>query len=255
MKPLFVERMGHGPDLTLLHGWGLNGAVWNSIRDALAARFTLHLIDLPGHGYSQHVGIGSFTATAEHVARAMPQRGHLLGWSIGGQFAIELVRLVPDKIDKLVLIATTPQFIANPAWPHGKKMATLDQFAKNLKENYHATIREFLALQILNHPDQRATIAELQTAVSARGAPNIAHLTAGLELLRSNDLRNQIQNIRHQTLVIQGDRDALTSERAGHWLATQIPSSQYEMIPFATHAPFLSHRDIFMARLMQFLNS
>lgn len=255
MKPLFVEQVGNGPDLTLLHGWGLNGAVWNSIRDALAAHFTLHLIDLPGHGYSQHVGINTLTATAEHVARIMPPRGHLLGWSMGGQLAIELARLVPDQIDKLVLVATTPQFIANPDWPYGKKAAALDQFATNLKTNYHATIREFLALQILNHPHQRATIGELQTAVSARGAPDLAHLTAGLELLRTNDLRDQIQNIRHQTLVIQGDRDALTSERAGHWLATQIPNSQYEMIPFATHAPFLSHRDIFMARLMQFLNS
>jgi pimeloyl-[acyl-carrier protein] methyl ester esterase len=255
MKPLFVEQVGNGPDLTLLHGWGLNGAVWNSVRDVLAAHFTLHLIDLPGHGYSQHVGINTLTATAEHVARIMPAHGHLLGWSLGGQFAIELARLIPAQIDKLVLVATTPQFIANPDWPYGKKAAVLDQFAINLKTNYHATIREFLALQILNHPNQRATIAELQTAVSARGAPDLVHLTAGLELLRTNDLRDQIQNIRHQTLVIQGDRDALTSERAGHWLATQIPSSQYEMIPFATHAPFLSHRDNFMARLMQFLNS
>jgi pimeloyl-[acyl-carrier protein] methyl ester esterase len=255
MKPLFVEQIGSGPDLTLLHGWGLNGAAWNSIRDALAEHFTLHLIDLPGHGFSQHVSIGALSAAVEHVARVMPQRGHLLGWSIGGQFAIELARLVPDQIDKLVLIATTPQFIANPNWPHGKKAIALDQFAKNLKENYHATIREFLALQILNHPDQRATISELQKAVSVRGAPDIAHLTAGLALLRTNDLRDQIPNIRHQTLVIQGDRDALTSERAGHWLAAKIPTSQYEMIPFATHAPFLSHRDIFIARLMQFLNS
>ena len=254
MKPLFVEQVGNGPDLTLLHGWGLNGAVWNSVRDALAERYTLHLIDLPGHGYSQHVHIATFTETAEHVARAMPARGQLLGWSLGGQLAIELARLVPEQINKLVLVATTPQFIANPDWPYGKKAAALDQFASNLKENYHATIREFLALQILNHPHQRATIADLQTAVSARGAPDLAHLAAGLALLRTNDLRDQIQNIRHQTLVIQGDRDALTSERAGHWLAAQLARGEYEMIPCATHAPFLSHRDIFMERLIQFLN-
>lgn len=253
MKPLFVEQVGNGPNLTLLHGWGLNGAVWNSIRDALSAHFTLHLVDLPGHGYSQHVGIETLAATAEHVARVMPACGHLLGWSLGGQFAIELVRQVPDQIEKLLLIATTPQFIANLDWPHGKKAAVLDQFATNLKTNYHATIREFLALQILNHPNQRATIAELQASVSARGTPELAHLTAGLELLSNNNLCEQVKNIRHPTLVIQGDRDALTSERAGHWLATQIASSLYEMIPFATHAPFLSHRNIFLARLTQFL--
>ncbi len=255
MKPLFVEQLGCGPDLTLLHGWGLNGAVWDGIRDELAAHFTLHLVDLPGHGYSQHITITSLAAIADDIASALPSRGHLLGWSIGGQLAIELAHRVPDQIDKLILVGTTPRFIENDDWAFGKKAAVLDQFATNLIENYGATIRGFLALQILNQPNQRATIATLQAAVSARGAPNAAQLTAGLALLRSNDMRNQLAHIRHPTLVIQGDHDALTSEAAAHWLAIQIARCQYEMIPFATHAPFLSHREIFVPLVTQFLNS
>ncbi len=258
MKPLFVEQLGHGPNLTLLHGWGLNGAVWDGIRDELAAHFTLHLVDLPGHGYSQHIRLSSFaslTAIADDIASALPSRGHLLGWSIGGQLAIELSHRAPDQIDKLILVGTTPRFIENDDWAFGKKATVLDQFAANLIDNYDATIRGFLALQILNQPNQRATIAALQTAVSARGAPNAAQLTAGLALLRSNDMRNRLAHIPHPTLVIQGDRDALTSEAAALWLAIQIAHCQYEMIPFATHAPFLSHRDIFVPLLMRFLNS
>ena len=73
MKPLFVEQLGHGPDLTLLHGWGLNGAVWDGIRDELAAHFTLHLVDLPGHGYSQHIPITSLTAIADDIAMAVSE--------------------------------------------------------------------------------------------------------------------------------------------------------------------------------------
>ena len=254
MKPLFVEQIGRGPDLTLLHGWGLNGAVWDGIRDELAQHFTLHLIDLPGHGYSQHVPIDSLAAAADAVATVMPPRGHLLGWSLGGQFALALAHRAPEKINKLILVGTTPRFIATDNWPYGKKAVVLDQFAANLTENYHATIRRFLALQMLNHADQRATITTLQAAVSARGAPNADHLANGLALLRTNDFRDQLLNIQHRTLVIQGDRDALTSERAGHWLATKIPASRYEKIAFATHAPFLSHRDIFMVRLIEFLH-
>jgi pimeloyl-[acyl-carrier protein] methyl ester esterase len=255
MKPLFVEQIGSGPDLTLLHGWGLNGAVWDGIRDGLAQHFTLNFIDLPGHGYSQHVPITCIAAAADAVANVMPPRGHLLGWSLGGQFALALANRKPASIDKLILVGTTPRFIANDDWPHGKKAVALDQFAANLTENYHATIRGFLALQMLNHPNQRATIAALQAAVSARGAPNPDHLASGLAFLRTSDFRDQLASIQHRTLVIQGDRDALTSERAGHWLATQIPASQYVMIPFATHAPFLSHPEIFIARLIQFLHS
>ena len=43
---VFVDVVGRGPNLTLLHGWGLNGAVWNGLRDPLARDFTLHIIDL-----------------------------------------------------------------------------------------------------------------------------------------------------------------------------------------------------------------
>ena len=255
MKPLFIEQLGRGPDLTLLHGWGLNGAVWGGIRDELAAHFTLHIIDLPGHGYSQHIPITTLAAIADDIANALPLRGHLLGWSIAGQLSIELAHRVPDRIDKLILVGTTPRFIENDDWAFGKKAAMLDQFAVNLIENYDATIRGFLALQILNQPNQRATIAALQAAVSARRAPNATQLTAGLALLRTNDMRNCLAAIQHPTLVIQGDRDALTSERAAHWLAMRIPRCQYEMIPFATHAPFLSHREIFVSLLIRFLNS
>jgi hypothetical protein len=34
---VYVETTGSGPDLTLLHGWGLNVAVGDGVRDALAA--------------------------------------------------------------------------------------------------------------------------------------------------------------------------------------------------------------------------
>ena len=47
-----VERFGQGPDLVLLHGWGMNGAVWHGIAQELAAHYRLHLVDLPGFGNS-----------------------------------------------------------------------------------------------------------------------------------------------------------------------------------------------------------
>ena len=52
--PLFVHTQGRGPDVVLLHGWGLHGGVWARIADHLAADFTVHSVDLPGHGASAH---------------------------------------------------------------------------------------------------------------------------------------------------------------------------------------------------------
>ena len=50
---LHVERSGHGPDVVLLHGWAMHGGVFAPLVERLASRFTLYLVDLPGHGYSR----------------------------------------------------------------------------------------------------------------------------------------------------------------------------------------------------------
>ncbi|HEY0722138.1 MAG TPA: alpha/beta fold hydrolase, partial [Gammaproteobacteria bacterium] len=52
MSGLHIEVRGTGPDLVLLHGWGLHGGLFRSLADRLAPHFRLHLVDLPGHGRS-----------------------------------------------------------------------------------------------------------------------------------------------------------------------------------------------------------
>lgn len=251
---IHVETSGSGPHLALLHGWGLNGAVWDSVREPLAAHFTLHVVDLPGHGYSSAVPLASLDSAADAIIGVLPERTNLLGWSLGGQVALSIAQRHATRVDKLVLVATTPRFVETADWPFGKKAQVLDDFAARLANSYAATIRGFLALQTLNQPNARATIAALQLAMSARGEPSAAALQAGLDVLRTSDQRTDIAGIQHRALVIQGDHDALTSERAAHWLADHLPNAQYAMIEHAAHAPFLSHKTVFIQLLHDFLN-
>ncbi len=251
---IYIETFGKGPGLTLLHGWGLNGAVWDSLREPLAANFTVHAVDLPGHGYSSASALTGMNAAADAIADALPAHTHLLGWSLGGQVALSIAKRHAARIDKLVLVATTPRFAESADWPHGKKAQVLDDFAARLANSYAATIRGFLALQTLNQPNARSVIAALQLAMSARGEPSAASLQAGLQVLRHSDLRPLLGAISQPTLVIQGDHDALTAERAGHWMAGNLPDARYALIEHAAHAPFLSHQDIFLQKLFDFLS-
>lgn len=252
---IHVETSGSGPHLALLHGWGLNGAVWDSVIQPLAAHFTLHVIDLPGHGYSGAEPFTSLESAADIIIDVLPGRSHLLGWSLGGQVALSIAQRHATRVDKLVLVATTPRFVESADWPFGKKAQVLDDFAARLVNSYAATIRGFLALQTLNQPNARATIAALQLAMSARGEPSAAALQAGLNILRTGDQRTDIAGIQHRAIVIQGDHDALTSERAAHWLVDHLPNAQYVIIEHAAHAPFLSHQTAFVQLLHDFLNT
>lgn len=250
---LAVDVIGSGPNLTMLHGWGLNGAVWSGVRDALAECYTLHIVDLPGHGRSPATGITTLAGMVDAVAQAMPENTHLLGWSLGGQVALELARCHANRVGRLVLVATTPCFLQRDNWPHAVAPAVLADFGARLSSNYAATIRRFLALQVLNQPNLRDTMAKLQRAVSTRGGADPGALAAGLAILASADLRAHLQNILQPCLVLQGDHDALTPEPAGRWVASRLPQAHYVMMAHAAHAPFLSHPQTFLNDLNRFL--
>ncbi|NHX33796.1 alpha/beta fold hydrolase, partial [Escherichia coli] len=54
MAKLYWQTVGEGKqDLVLLHGWGLNAQVWQTIIPRIASHFRVHLVDLPGYGRSQ----------------------------------------------------------------------------------------------------------------------------------------------------------------------------------------------------------
>lgn len=250
-----VEVVGRGPDLTMLHGWGLNSAVWNGLRDALAERFTLHIVDLPGHGHSATTAITTIGAMMNDVARAIPLRSHLLGWSLGGQVALEIARCHPDRVNKLLLVATTPCFMQRENWPHAVSPDVLADFGSSLLNDTAATIRRFLALQVLSRPNMRDKMAILQREVTSRGNAGTAALAAGLEILRATDLRERLASIEHDSLVLQGEHDGLTPEPAGRWLATKLPNARYVMLSGAAHTPFLSHPAAFLQELDCFLAS
>lgn len=241
------------PSLMLLHGWGLNGAAWDNVRQLLAPHYKLLIVDLPGHGYSRDEPLTTLDAAADAIANAMPHPMHLLGWSLGGQIALTVAYRHAALVDKLVLVSTTPRFVVADDWPYGKKAAVLDDFAKRLETHYAATIRGFLALQTMHQPNARSTIAELQTAMSARGEPSALSLQAGLNILRTSDVRELLATVPHASLVIQGDHDALTSEAAAHWLAGHLPNANYALMPHAAHAPFLSHRELFLEHVTKHL--
>ncbi|MHB8535916.1 MAG: alpha/beta fold hydrolase, partial [Sulfuricaulis sp.] len=61
---IFYERSGHGPDVVLVHGWGLHGGVWADIARGLSKDFRVTVPDLPGHGRSRACRAPEFTPEA-----------------------------------------------------------------------------------------------------------------------------------------------------------------------------------------------
>jgi pimeloyl-[acyl-carrier protein] methyl ester esterase len=101
----------------------------------------------------------------------------------------------------------------------------------------------------------RATLAQLRNQLFARGDPSPAALAESLALLMQIDLRDEVRAVRARCLVVTGNRDTLAPAAAGAWLAKALPDARSIEIDDAAHAPFLSHRDAFLAALAEFFDA
>lgn len=249
---LYRETRGDGPDVVLLHGWGLHGGIWHHVAEDLAARHRTHAIDLPGFGRSGwDKGCGDLEGMARRVAEHAPHEFDLVGWSLGGMVAIRIATLFPERVRSLVLVATTPRFVEHRTWPHGMAPDTLAGFAKQLAKDWKKTVQEFLGLQVRGDEKQLETLRELKRIVFEHGEPNGAALSAGLDILRTADLRDELARVRAPTFVISGEYDRLTPPGASDALATALHARHWS-VPRAAHAPFLAHREEFARELAAF---
>ncbi len=262
MSGIYTEVRGSGPALALLHGWGLNLRVWDGLAAALAERFRVVTIDLPGHGRSDWLpDRSSLASQAEQIheaVSAIDATYSLIGWSLGGQIALRLAAAVPPgcgapSIRRLALIAATARFAAAPDWPHGAPPERLASQALGLRTDYRRTVGDFLELQVRGSAGGEAALAQLRAALFAHGEARPEALARGLELLRDTDLRPLLGGIAQPALVIAGQYDRVTLPAASHALAAALPSARYVEIRRAAHAPFLSHLPQVSALVTDFL--
>jgi len=260
VSALSAQVSGRGRrDLVLLHGWGMNSRIWDPLAAALERRFRLIAIDLPGYGGSDwDTGTQMPAAQAFRIHETLAPlttRYHLLGWSLGGQFALDLAAAMPAGIERLVLVATTPRFLATPGWRFGVKPAALARLAAAVRADPEAAVRSFLRQQVRGLAPRTAarTFAALEAALAINGAASAQALEWGLTRLAEADLRPALSQVKKPTLVLAGQLDRITPAAASRALARALPKASFHQLRGAGHVPFLSHREQFVTLLREFL--
>jgi len=178
----------------------------------------------------------------------------VLGWSLGALIAMQWALASPGYVQRLILTGATPRFVNDATWTHGMDETSLMRFGDELRASYKLTLQRFLSLQLQGSDRGRAMLSALRNMLFARGAPSVAALDAGLELLRATDLRAHVKDITQPTLLIAGDRDTLTPADASRWLARNLPDARLRVISGAAHVPFLSHPEGFGQTVETFLH-
>ena len=111
---LYYQSHGTGAPLLVLAGLGLDVSEMGTLTGPLAARFRVIAADNRGAGRSaKPPGPYSIEQMAADVAGLMDRlelpRAHVLGMSLGGRIAMALALAEPARVNRLVLVATSPR--------------------------------------------------------------------------------------------------------------------------------------------------
>ena len=198
-------------------------------------------MDLPGFGNSPLQAGTDYTLPwlAEQVAAILPEKCHLLGWSLGGLVASQLALTMPERLHSLITVASSPCFMVRDEWP-GIAPKVLAGFNQMLAGDFMQTIERFLAIQAMGSEHARNDIRQLRHWLAERPAPRL--------------LRDELIGLDLPWLRLYGRLDTLVPKAAIPLLDARYPASHSLVLEKASHAPFISHPEQFITLLRQFID-
>jgi len=220
-----VYSAGQGPPVLYLHGGGSwHGFEW--ARDWLH-QFRVILPYHPGYGESaDDPDVSSIDDLVVHYARLLEllglQRFHLVGASLGGLLAAQLVLTQPGRVARLVLVS--PAGLLAPEHPNLDFVAVppADLPARFVSDP--AFIAPFWPAQ----PDARLA------ALLAREAAATGRVMQGLPAAERK-LRRRLPRLAVPTLVLWGERDRIVAAALAREWASLLPDARMEIVPGGGH--------------------
>ena len=242
--------IGDGPNLTLVHGWGLGAAAWKPVLHALAENFTVHVVDLPGYGATPEMDAPGIDRLADALADNLPPRAMLCGWSLGALVCLACAARHTRKVGRMVLVGATASFLAREGWPDALPPERLDDFSTQLDADPALLLRRFGALLNQGDANARETARAMRLPEELPATP--AALRDGLGLLGSADLREATMRVVQPTLLIHGSVDPLMPLAAARRLAGMLVDCEVDVFEGSAHAPFASDPARFVATVNRF---
>jgi 2-succinyl-6-hydroxy-2,4-cyclohexadiene-1-carboxylate synthase len=215
------------PDVLALHGFAGTGRMWEAVDPSW------HAPDLPGHGTAGAIRPITFAACVQHVLAGAPERFTLVGYSMGGRVALHLALAAPQRVERLVLVATT----AGIADPGERAVRRLDDeaFADEIEHEPIAAFVERWSANPLFADDPPDAVAAWLADMRRNDPANLAASLRGIGTGEMPSLWGRLGDLRMPTVVLAGERD--TKFRAiGERLVAGLPNAEpLIVVPGAGH--------------------
>ena len=247
------EEIGSGHPLLLIHGLGYARWGWEPVVAPLSDHFRVIMFDNRGIGASD-VPEGPYDAAtmAEDAVAVLDaadvERAHVVGTSLGGMIAQQLATGHPDRVDRLVLLSTTPGGAA--AFPIPQH--TLDLIARAPSLPPEQSLRLFVENALGNEPDR--DVVERIMAHRLANPQDPAGWAAQAAAGTTYDGGRSTALIEAPTLVLHGSEDGVVDARNAQLLTDAIPDAEGR-VRSGGHLFFWEHPDEIAGEIISFLEA
>lgn len=221
-------------EIVLLHGFAGTGHAWDPVREQLdPARYRSLAPDLRGHGSRATLRPVSFAGCVRDVLAGAPDESFTLaGYSLGGRVALHVALAAPERVARLVLVATSAG-IEHPG--ERAERATADEAlaARAERMDSEEFTRVWQAQPIFAHTPPAAAAA--WSADLRRTSPrDLAAVLRGIGTGAMKPLWSRLDELAMPCDVVVGERDR-KFVKLGERLVAALPAGRLHVVAGAGH--------------------
>lgn len=251
---LHANTSGNGKPIVILHGFLGMSDNWKSIANQLSESFEIHALDLRNHGKSFHANEFSYDLMAldvqSYIEENISTSVILIGHSMGGKVAMQLACQQPQLIKKLVIVDIGPKYYP----PHHQQILEGLQAIDFSKKPSRAEVEKDLSEYIKDFGVRQFLLKNLywQTPNQLAFRFNLKILAKKVEEI-GKSLPTEYQ-FDGETLFMRGQNSNYILDEDWEHIVKQFPKSKLETIPNAGHWLHAEQPDLFIQKLLNFVN-
>lgn len=228
-----VDGPSDAPVLVLGPSLGTDTGLFDAQVAAFGDRMQIVRYDLRGHGASEGVpGPCTMADLAADVLALLDRLGverfSYAGVSIGGAIGQQLALTVPERLERLAIIASAAQFADPASWP-ARGQQVREEGTGFLVPSRTGTW--FTAEWADRSPGEAKRLLDMLRATPPEGYATCC------EAIGAFDVRDRLGEITAPTLTIAGAEDPATPPEMVRLIADGIPGARFIVVPGAAHLP------------------
>jgi pimeloyl-ACP methyl ester carboxylesterase len=251
---LSYQEQGAGNPLVLIHGFPLDGRIFDEQIGALSKKFRVIVPDLPGFGQSNSDKPFTIASLADDVHALLAAMDALPcalgGLSMGGYVSLSFAKKYPQDLSRLILIDTRAEGDSPEGKESRNKMIDLVQ-AKGATAVADQMLPKMFSEQTLKANGE--PVKKLRDIMEHCLPKTIEH--ALMAMRDREDYVSMLASIRVPTLIVVGEQDSITPPKMAQAMHEKIVGSKLVQIPGAGHVSTMERPQEVSETIEEFLNA